>query len=80
MFNGNGLFSKKEDLLRKDPKTNAPGPAAAPATGCGRPSPTSERCSTPPGWSPHTSSGTTGAASWGGGSPPGSRTGAAASC
>ena len=30
MFNGNGLFSKKEDLLRKDPKTNASGPAAAP--------------------------------------------------
>ena len=24
MFNGNGLFSKKEDLLRKDPKTNPP--------------------------------------------------------
>jgi cytoskeletal protein CcmA (bactofilin family) len=30
MFNGNGLFTKKEDLLRKDPKTNASGPAAAP--------------------------------------------------
>ena len=29
MFNGNGLFSKKEDLLRKDPKTNPP--AAVPA-------------------------------------------------
>ena len=31
MFNGNGLFSKKEDLLRKDPKTNPPAPAPAPA-------------------------------------------------
>src|SRR5688572_5275221 len=30
MFNGNGLFTKKEDLLRKDPKTNPSAPAAAP--------------------------------------------------
>ena len=30
MFNRDGLFSKKEDLLRKDPKTNASGQAAAP--------------------------------------------------
>lgn len=30
MFNRNGLFSTKEDLLRRDPKTNAPGQPAAP--------------------------------------------------
>jgi cytoskeletal protein CcmA (bactofilin family) len=32
MFNRNGLFSNKEDLLRKDARTTAPAQPAAPAT------------------------------------------------